>query len=148
MLQIVNSLARTTPDAIAFRSHTARRRLGITGGILRAELLKSHGDGDSAIGLLHQAVALEASLTHDEPGPLPFAARHWFGAHLLEAGRPAEAEAVYRAELLDHPKHAWSLYGLAQSLRAQGRGPGADAVDREFAAAWGAADVWVRGNRE
>ena len=33
---------------------------------------------------------------YDEPEPLPFAARHWLGAALLEAKRFEEAERVYR----------------------------------------------------
>ncbi len=147
-LQLVDSLARTTPDSIAFRGHTARKLLGIAGGILRAELMQSRGATDSAIAALEATVALEDSLTYDEPEPLPFAARHWLGAHLLEAGRPAEAEAVYRAELLDHPKNGWSLTGLSQALRAQMQTAEADAVDRELAAAWSNADVRARGSRE
>ena len=148
ILQLVDSLARTTPDSIAFRGHTARKLLGITGGILRAELMQSHGATDSAIAVLQVAVALEDSLTYDEPEPLPFAARHWLGAHLLEAGRPADAEAVYRAELLDHPKNGWSLFGLGQALRAEGRGAEAEAVDRELAVAWAGADARLEGSRE
>ncbi|MEO8636915.1 MAG: hypothetical protein ABI587_16690 [Gemmatimonadales bacterium] len=148
MLQQVDSLATSTPDSIAFRGHTARKLLGITGGILRAELLQTRGATDSAIAVLQQAVALEDSLTYDEPEPLPFSARHWLGAHLLEAGRPAEAEVVYRAELLDHPRNGWSLTGLAQALRALGRNTEADVVERDLASAWSNTDVWVRGSRE
>ena len=40
---------------------------------------------------------------------------------LLAAGKPAEAEAAYREELQRNPDNGWSLYGLAQSLRAQKR---------------------------
>jgi hypothetical protein len=35
-------------------------------------------------------------MDYDEPEPLPFAARHWLGAALIEAGRAAEAEEHYR----------------------------------------------------
>ena len=76
---------------------------------------------EDAIAALEQAVALEDALTYDEPEPLPFAARDWLGAALLDAGRAADAERVYRAALDDRPHNGWSLFGLEQALRAQGR---------------------------
>ena len=39
----------------------------------------------------------------------------------LEAGMPAEAEATYRNELNEHPNNGWSLLGLQQALKAQGK---------------------------
>ena len=39
----------------------------------------------------------------DEPEPIPYAARHWLGPRLMEAGRYADAEREYRIELEDHP---------------------------------------------
>ena len=66
------------------------------------------------------AVKLEDELMYDEPEPLPFAARHWLGAALLEAGRLADAERVYREELEDHPHNGWSLLGLKQALTGRG----------------------------
>ena len=144
-LTIVDSLARTTPDSVQFRFHTAHSLLGITGGILRAELQKAAGDPAAAITTLEAAVALEDSLTYDEPEPLPFSARHWLGAHLLEAGRPADAERVYRAELADHPRNGWSLFGLAEALRAQGQDT--HGVERDLHEAWARADVALRSSR-
>lgn len=63
------------------------------------------------------------------------------GALLLEVGRNAEAERVYRDELLDHPENGWSLYGLLESLRAQGRDEEAESVRQRFERAWARADV-------
>lgn len=40
------------------------------------------------------------------------------GAVLLQAGRAAEAEAVYREGLRRNPENGWSPFGLAQRLRA------------------------------
>ena len=57
---------------------------------------------------------------YDEPEPMPFAARHWLGAALIEAKRFEEAERVYRAELDDHPRNGWSLLGLKQALVGRG----------------------------
>jgi hypothetical protein len=60
---------------------------------------------------------------------------------LLEAGKPAEAEQVYRTDLQKHPKNGWALYGLAKSLRAQGKNDDAELAEAQFAMAWMHADV-------
>jgi hypothetical protein len=64
---------------------------------------------------------------------------------LIEAGRFADAERVYRAELEDHPKNGWSLFGLQQALVGQGRTSAA--VDADLAASWARADTWIRASR-
>ena len=82
---------------------------------------------------------------YDEPEPLPFAARHWLGAILLEAGRYDEAEKVYREDLEDHPHNGWSLLGLKQALDAQGKSD--PAVDDDLETSWARADHWIRASR-
>ncbi len=82
-----------------------------------------------------------------EPEPMNFSARDWLGAILLEADRPADAEAVYLAALEDHPNNGWSLLGLEQALRAQGRDAEADWVGAKLVEAWPLADHWVRASR-
>jgi hypothetical protein len=91
---------------------------------------------DDAITAFETAVTLEDGLGYDEPEPLPFAARDWLGAALLEAGRPADAERVYRASLDDRPNSGWSLFGLEQALRAQGRTADAHEARARFQQAW------------
>jgi hypothetical protein len=66
---------------------------------------------------------------------------------LLDARRPAEAEGVYREELRRNPGNGWSLFGLTQSLRAQGKRAEAAKVQREFATAWSNADVRLTASR-
>lgn len=132
----VDSLARLTPDSVTFRGHTASRLLGILGGILRGEVLRGEGKTTEALAALEEAVALEDALVYDEPEPLPFATRDWLGAALLEAGRPADAERVFRAALDDRPRNGWSLFGLEQALRAQGSTADADRTRAAFAEAW------------
>ena len=73
--------------------------------------------------------------------------RHSLGAVLLAAGRPADAEAVYREELRRNPGNGWSLFGLAESLRAQGRAEEVTAVERQLAAAWRHADTRLVASR-
>jgi tetratricopeptide (TPR) repeat protein len=66
---------------------------------------------------------------------------------LLHAGRPAEAEQVYREDLQRNPGNGWSLYGLAQSLKAQNKLPEAREVESRFAKAWAGADVALTASR-
>lgn len=147
MLAAVDDLAANTSANVNFRGHGTAQLLGVTGGILRAELLAAEGRTDEAIAELEKAVETEDALRYDEPEPLPFSARHWLGARLLEAGQPVEAEAVYRRELELHPNNGWSLLGLEQSLRAQGRTEDADAAARAFERSWSRSDTWIRSSR-
>ncbi|HEX7122219.1 MAG TPA: hypothetical protein VF178_07590 [Gemmatimonadaceae bacterium] len=143
----VTDAARTLPESDNFRGHPPRQLLGILGGILEGELLISRGDTAQGIAALERASALEDSLRYDEPEPLPFSPKHWLGAALLEAGRAADAERVYRAELAQHPRNGWSLYGLAASLRAQGRREDAERVQADFRQAWARSEVLIRASR-
>jgi hypothetical protein len=60
---------------------------------------------------------------------------------LLRAGKPAEAEAVYRADLAIWRENGWSLMGLRDALQAQGRAPEAREADARLRKAWANADV-------
>jgi len=73
--------------------------------------------------------------------------RQALGAVLLQAGRAPEAEAVYRDDLRRNPDNGWSLFGLAQSLRAQNRAAEAAAIDERFRRAWSRADVTLTASR-
>lgn len=130
-----------------FRGHSNEQLMGVVGGILEGELLREQGRLDEAVSVLETAVEIEDGLRYDEPEPLNFTARHWLGAVLLEAERWDRAEAVYRASLEDHPRNGWSLYGLEEALRAQGRNDEADGVHQEFASAWARADHWIQSSR-
>jgi tetratricopeptide (TPR) repeat protein len=143
----VDSLAANTPESVNFRGHSAASLLGIAGGILRAETLRGQGRADEAVAALEQAVVREDALVYDEPEPLPFAVRDWLGAALLDAGRAADAERVYRAALDDRPHNGWSLFGLQQALRAQGRTGDADEARARFDAAWTRSDVRLESSR-
>jgi len=135
--------AETTDEM--FRFDPASRLLGVMQEILAGEIALSEGNLRAAIRAFERAVEHEDELGYDEPEPLPFAARHWLGAALLEAGRHRQAETVYREELEDHPHNGWSLYGLKQALAAQNKTDAA--VDADFERSWARADVWIRSSR-
>ena len=128
-----------------FRFHSAKDLLSVVAGILEGEILWSAGDLAGAITVFEQAVAVEDALGYDEPEPLPFAARHWLGAALLEAKRYEDAERVYRAELEDHPHNGWSLFGLQKALA--GRGITSAEVNADMTKSWSRADTWIRASR-
>jgi tetratricopeptide (TPR) repeat protein len=129
----------------SFRSHPAKQLLGTLAGLLEGEVRRHDGDLTGAIESFERAATLEDALVYDEPEPLPFAARHWLGAALLEAKRYADAERVYVEELADHPHNGWSLIGLRQALAAQGK-PTTE-VDADLASSWARADTWLRASR-
>lgn len=128
-----------------FRSHPAKRLIGVLTGILDGEIARTSGDLPKAIGLFEEAVKLDDELEYDEPEPLPFPARHWLGAALLEAKRAPDAERVYRDDLKDHPHNGWSLLGLQLALKAQGKS--SPEVDADLAKSWSRSDTWIRASR-
>ncbi len=65
----------------------------------------------------------------------------------VEGGSTAEAEQVYREDLRRFPENGWSLFGLAQALRAQGKSNEAAAADGRFRRAWAGADVTLVASR-
>ena len=142
-LKRVQHLAETSEAQMRF--HPAERLLGVVAGILEGELLRERGDTDGALAAFERAVELDDALVYDEPEPLPFAARHWLGAFLIELGRHAEAEQVYRDEIVDHPHNGWSLLGLKTAVEAQGRTDAA--VDADFEASWARSDTWIKASR-
>lgn len=115
--------------------------------VLAAELAADAGDNEAAVAALREAVVIEDALPYDEPPGWHMPVRHSLGAVLLAAGRPAEAEAVYREELRRNPENGWSLFGLSASLRAQGKGDEAAETGRRFERAWAHADVELRASQ-
>ncbi len=108
---------------------------------LEGEIAGRRGDVEASITAFRAATDLEDGLIYIEPPFWYYPMRHSLGAMLLEAGRPEEAEQAYREDLERFPANGWSLYGLAQSLRAQGRDAEAAEVDAVLAESWEKADV-------
>lgn len=129
------------PDDAMMAINPARKVLSIAEEMLEGEILFREGDLDGAVRHLRAAVAIEDTLTYMEPPDWVQPVRHALGAFLVEAGRHAEAEAVYREDLRRLPENGWSLHGLAKCLRATGRDAEAEAVEARFRKAWARSDV-------
>jgi len=112
-------------------------------GQLKAEarVASAEGKRDDAVRMLTEAVGMEDKLAYNEPNDMIFPTRHLLGAELLAAGKPADAEAVYREDLKRHPNNGWAFFGLSQALAAQNRAADAAAAQKQFEAAWQRADV-------
>ncbi|MEO6173399.1 MAG: tetratricopeptide repeat protein [Arenimonas sp.] len=114
---------------------------------LFAEIVASNDDKVGAIKTMREAVAIEDRIPYDEPPGWHAPTRHSLGVFLLDDGKAVEAEKVYREELARNPENGWSLFGLAQSLRAQKRDTDAAEVDKRFIEAWKNADVKLTASR-
>jgi tetratricopeptide (TPR) repeat protein len=121
--------------------------LELASQVLAGEIAARGGDADTAVKHLAEAVRIQDGHWFTEPPPWYFPVRQSLGAALLQAGRAAEAEAVYREDLRRNPENGWSLFGLAQSLRAQNKTAEAAAVDARFRRAWARADVTLTSSR-
>jgi tetratricopeptide (TPR) repeat protein len=124
-----------------------KEMLTLAAEALAGELAARRGDTAAAIRHLAEAVRIQDGHWFTEPPPWYYPVRQSLGAVLLQAGRAAEAEAAYRTDLRRNPENGWSLYGLAQALRAQGRAAEAAAVDARFQRAWARADVTLSSSR-
>lgn len=108
---------------------------------LAGKVAQAQGDVPAMIEHLQQAVKAEDELPYMEPSFWPIPVRPALGAALLQAGRPTEAEQAFREDLQRWPRNGWALFGLEQSLQAQGKTDSAKLVQRELQEAWQRADV-------
>jgi len=131
----VQSLETATPPL------PAPRLIEIARHVLAAEIAGRQGATEENIRELEAAVRIQDGLPYMEPPYWYYSVRQSLGAALLQAGRPKDAEAVYREDLKRHAHSGWSLFGLAQSLRAQGATEAAAKAQHEFEAMWAHADI-------
>jgi tetratricopeptide (TPR) repeat protein len=131
----------------SFSANNAYVILRIAPEVLAGELAARRGDFDQAVAYLERAVHFEDALIYTEPPDWHYPVRQSLGAVLLQAKRPDEAEAVYWEDLRGNPDNGWSLFGLMQCLKAQGKSEPADQVEKRFQKAWARADVQLTASR-
>jgi tetratricopeptide (TPR) repeat protein len=124
-----------------------REMLTLAVEVLSGELAARRGEWDVAVRHLAEAARIQDGHWFTEPPPWYFPVRQSLGAVLLSAGRAVEAESVYREDLRRNPENGWSLFGLSQALRAQGKTDEATTTAARFRRAWARADVTLTASR-
>ena len=134
-------------DLTIFDLNAIPQLVKIAQAVLAGEIAAQGGDYSGAITHLQDAIAIEDGLNYTEPKDWYLPPRQVLGAVFLKAGKPNEAEQVYRQDLVAHPQNGWSLFGLAKSLEAQGKLDDAKVAQQEFEDAWADADVTLTSSR-
>lgn len=128
-------------EGVRMEFNSSHDILGVAAAVLAGRIAGARGDLDEAVQQLTEAVRREDALLYGEPPEWSIPARQELGSVLLAGGRPEEAERVYREDLDRFRENGWSLAGLLEALRAQGRMEEAEQVEARLAAAWREADV-------
>jgi tetratricopeptide (TPR) repeat protein len=134
-------------DHPLFSPNTGLNIMSIAQEVLAGNIDAAKKNYDSAIAHLERAVRLEDALVYTEPAEFHYPPRQALGAVLLEAGRAAEAETVYWEDLRRNKESGWSLFGLMQALKAQGKNDDAALIEARFRKAWAKADVTLASSR-
>lgn len=124
---------------------TQMAKLGLA--LLDGEVARVKGHLDEALAHFKEANDLYKAIPYTEPDYWHEPVSHIYGAALLQAKKPAEAEAIYRDSLKVHRLDGWALYGLAQALEAQGKKDEAAATRKQFDQVWQMADVKLASSR-
>ena len=131
-------------------NNTCTDVLAIARAMLDGELDYREGNIEAAFASLRRAIELDDGLPYDEPWGWMQPTRHAYGALLLEQGRVAEAERVYRADLgfddtlpraCQHPGNVWSLHGFHECLVRLGRLGEAAIIEQQLKLTAALADV-------
>jgi tetratricopeptide (TPR) repeat protein len=141
-LDTVTAADAATPDGAE-----GKTALSIAVHALTGEIATRRGDIAAGITHFREAARIEDGGLYFEPPKWYYPIRHSLGAALLKAGRHAEAEKVYREDLRRLPENGWSLFGLAQALRAQDKENEAVAEEARFRRAWSGTDVTLTASR-
>ena len=140
-LDSVRAVAASVPASTIIILNPAPAVLELASDVLAGAVALRTGDRAEALRRFDSAVRREDALTYDEPPPWYHSTRHMLGTIHLALGDAVSAESVFRDDLKTYRENGWSLAGLEQALRAQGRHDEATAVAARLARAWRDADV-------
>jgi tetratricopeptide (TPR) repeat protein len=143
----VDEIADHLSDDLVVGINPAKPILRVAASLLAGDIAYRDKRYDDAIKQYEDAVRKADDLKYDEPPAWYQPPRLFLGKALLDAGKPAEAEKVYREDLARHPNLGWTLFGLWQSLEAQGKTREAAMAKKDFDKAWASADVTLTSSR-
>ncbi len=132
--------ARVAEDVMISVTNPGRALLAVAAADLEGRIASARGDQAATVAAFTSAVAAEDRLGYNEPPDWLLVERERLGAALLAQGRAADAEQVFRADLVRNVGNPRSLFGLWRSLEAQKK-PEATEARRAFEAAFAGADV-------
>jgi len=130
-------------DLIATANNDSHSIANIAYEVVAGELAALNGDLTKATEHLKKAVQLEDNLVYTEPAAWHVPTRQNLGAMLMKAKNYEEAEKVYKEDLQILRQNGWSLMGLHNSLKAQGKMEEATTIKEEFDKAWEHADIVI-----
>ncbi|HSO23348.1 MAG TPA: hypothetical protein VLT81_10585, partial [Chondromyces sp.] len=99
---------QAVPEEAFFGNNMAHDLLAVAERLVEGEILYREGAEEAGIAALYEAAALEDELNYDEPPDWIQPIRHALGATLMQEGRYADAEKVYREDLERLPDNGWS----------------------------------------
>ncbi|HKS29620.1 MAG TPA: hypothetical protein VJS44_17460 [Pyrinomonadaceae bacterium] len=143
-LRLLRSTAEAVPKGVSFGLNSAESVLKVADNVLAAKIATAGGQARRAIELLREAVRMEDAFAYDEPPGWFLPVRESLGGALLLNRDYTEAERVFRADLARNARSGRSLFGLRESLKAQGKTYAAAMIQAEFERAWRNADTQLR----
>jgi tetratricopeptide (TPR) repeat protein len=139
-LKALQAVAKTVPSDAGIGNSKVADVLKVAELTLAGKLAFNRGE-PAAFDLLNKAVATEDLLGYNEPADWDMPVREVLGSLLLSTKKYPEAEKVFRDELAKRLRNGRALFGLAESLKQQGKQSSALMVAREFEDAWKEADT-------
>lgn len=124
-----------------------RLMVTIADHVAQADIALAERNTKVAIAKLQAAVKAQDQLPYMEPPYWDFPVRQYLGAALLRANQPKAAERAYREDLQEWTGNGWSLYGLSEALKRQGKSRQANETHQAFLESWTRADVKLKESR-
>ncbi len=139
--QALLKAATSIPEEATLGFNRSRDVLNLAAHLLEGHISLARVAIPAAVEHFRQAAAIEDGLRYDEPPDWYIPARESLGRALMTASRYDEAEQAFREDLERHPHNGRALFGLWQSLKAEGKKSDAKQAEADFRAAWKNADV-------
>ena len=143
-LKALQDKIKAIPDDASLGMNQTKPVLAVAENLLLGKIAQAKKDHRAAIEWYKKAIAAEDALNYNEPADWYIPVRESLGSLLMAMGEFVEAEKVFRADLEKNPRSGRSLFGLSESLKAQGKASSAAFVQREFETAWKKADTRLR----
>ena len=111
---------------------------------LEGETHMAKGEYSRAVASFKKGVEIEDLNNYTEPPDWAQPMRHYLGAALLKSNKPEEAEIVYRRDLRWNQNNGWSLFGLYQSLKMQGKASESEEIYKKWTESWKLSDIDIQ----